>query len=93
MDTLASFPFVIVRIGCEGCTRQGAYRLARLAAKYGAEIAMPDLLAKLAADCLWMNPRHPYAGRCQARFVDLDGPRRPPDSPARRLRVVRGGRG
>jgi hypothetical protein len=28
---------------------------------------MPDLLAKLAADCPWMNPRHPYAGRCQAR--------------------------
>jgi hypothetical protein len=59
MDTLASFPFVIVRIGCEACTRQGAYRLARLAAKYGAEIAMPDLLAKLAADCPWMNRATP----------------------------------
>jgi hypothetical protein len=91
-DTLAKFPFVIVRVGCEGCKHQGSYHLARLAARYGPEILLPDLLKCLTADCPWQNPHHPYHGRCQARFVDLEPPRRPPDTPARRLRVVSGGK-
>ena len=37
-DTLAGFPYVLVRIACYHCDRRGAYRLARLASKYGAEI-------------------------------------------------------
>jgi hypothetical protein len=35
------------------CSRRGQYRLARLAAKYGAEIDMRDLLEYLAGDCKW----------------------------------------
>jgi hypothetical protein len=50
-DILSSYPYVIVRIECRRCTRKGAYRLARLAAKYGAEIPMLELLAHLAGDC------------------------------------------
>jgi hypothetical protein len=71
---LAHFPYVIVRIGCEVCARRGRYRLARLAAKYGAEIDLYELLARLTADCGASNPRHPLHRECQARFVDLDPP-------------------
>jgi hypothetical protein len=31
---------VVVRLGCERCTRNGAFRLARLAAKFGADITL-----------------------------------------------------
>jgi hypothetical protein len=41
------------------------------AAKYRAEIILPDLLKHLTVDCLSRNPPHPYQGRCRARFVDL----------------------
>src|SRR5947209_2405538 len=97
-DVLASFPYVVVRIGCDACKRIGSYRLARLAAKYGAEIRMDDLLDRLAGDCPDWRPRHPYRPGCKARFVDLyQEPPRPPDLPAallppRGLRVVGGGR-
>ena len=42
-DCLALYPFVVVRIACRICSRSGAYRLARLAAKYGPEISLRDL--------------------------------------------------
>jgi len=67
-----------------------AYRLARLAVKYGAEILLNDLLVRLSADCPWRDD--PRGSGCGARFADLP-PRRPPDMPvARRLRVVAGGK-
>src|SRR5208283_5263572 len=56
-------PNVVVRIGCRRCTRKGSYRLARLAAKYGAEIPMMELLAHLAGDCAIWDTRHPGAPR------------------------------
>jgi hypothetical protein len=90
-DPLHRYPYVLVRIGCEVCQRFGRYKLARLAAKYGANICLQDLLARLTADCDASNPRHPLYRECQARFIDLDPPRRPPDMPARRMRV-QGGR-
>ena len=91
-DRLSAYPYVLVRIGCERCQRSGRYRLARLAARYGPEILLAELLMHLTADCAAANPRHPYRGGCKARFVDLDPPRRPPDEPARRMRVVAGGK-
>jgi hypothetical protein len=66
----------------------GAYRLARLAVKYGAEILLDDLIVRLSSDCPWRDePR----GSCGARFSDLP-PRRPPDMPARAMRVIAGGK-
>jgi hypothetical protein len=91
-DPLHRYPYVLVRIGCDVCQRSGRYRLARLAEKYGADINLEDLLARLTADCGASNPRHPVHRECQARFIDLDPPRRPPDMPARQMRVVQGGR-
>jgi hypothetical protein len=80
-DILSSYPYVIVRIECRRCTRKGAYRLARLAAKYGAEIPMLELLAHLAGDCAIWRTRHPGAPRCGAYFIDLEFPAQPPDRP------------
>jgi hypothetical protein len=88
---LVDFPYVLVRLRCDACRRAGAYRLARLAVKLGAEILLDDLLLRLSADCPWRDdPR----GTCGVRFTDVP-PRRPPDLPAAlmRWRVVRGGKG
>ena len=60
-DVLSSYPYIVVRIACRRCTRKGSYRLARLAAKCGAEIPMMDLLAHLAGDCAIWDTRHPGA--------------------------------
>ena len=40
------YPFVVVRIGCDLCERAGAYRLARLAEKFGAGISLDELLSR-----------------------------------------------
>lgn len=48
---LSSFPYVVIRIRCLGCERPGAYRLARLAFKYGAECNMEEVLNHLTSDC------------------------------------------
>jgi hypothetical protein len=87
---LADFPYVLVRLRCDVCKRAGAYRLARLAVKFGAEILLDDLLVRLSADCPW---RDDARGPCGARFTDIP-PQRPPDLPAglMRFRVVRGGK-
>jgi hypothetical protein len=89
-DTLATYPYVTVRVGCRGCERKGSYRLARLAAKYGAEITLDELLERLAGDCPDWRPQHPGRPGCGARFIDLDGPPRPPHEPGLKLRVVPG---
>lgn len=75
------------------CGRKGQYRLARLAAKYGAEISMDALLEFLAGDCAHWRPRHPFKEGCGARFIDLDPPQPPHDLPPtmRRLQLVKGG--
>jgi hypothetical protein len=91
-DSLASFPYVSVRLACEACNRKGSYRLARLAAKYGAECSLDELLGHLAGDCRYWRPRHPFKEGCKARFIDLDPPTRPPDMPGRALKVLAGGK-
>ena len=93
-DVLSSYPYVVVRIACRRCTRKGSYRLARLAAKYGSEIPMMELLAHLAGDCAIWDARHPGAPRCGAYFVDLEFPPAPGQAQQRgmrRLRLVKGG--
>jgi hypothetical protein len=90
MPSLASYPYVVVRLGCSRCSRQGQYRLARLAAKYGSELEMTALLAYLASDCaMWGRQRHPFKEQCGAYFIDIGSPK-PPDIPAamRALKVV-----
>jgi hypothetical protein len=88
---LVDFPYGLVRLRCDICKRAGAYRLARLAVKFGSEILLDDLVARLSADCPWRD--EPRGHGCGARFADLP-PRRPPDMPdGKRLRIVAGGKG
>ena len=88
---LVDFPYVLVRLRCDLCKRAGAYRLARLAVKFGSEILLDDLLVRLSTDCPWRDD--PRGSGCGARFADLP-PRRPPDMPVqKRLRVISGGKG
>jgi hypothetical protein len=85
---LVDYPWILVRLRCDVCKRAGSYRLARLAVKYGAEILLDDLIVRLSSDCPWRDePR----GTCGARFADLPR-RRPPDMPARAMRVIAGGK-
>ena len=87
-DILACYPYVVVRIGCDRCTRKGAFRLARLAAKYGPDIHLDQLVAKLvAADCPFWRTRHPMHGKCHARLIDLDAFREVPDLPPAVLKL------
>lgn len=96
-DTLATYPYVVVRLGCRLCKRSGSYRLARLAEKYGARTSLEDVMEQLAMDCPHrLEPhqrRRKYEAVCEARFVDLYDPNPlPPDLPPAlmRLRVVGG---
>jgi hypothetical protein len=93
-DSLRTFPYVRVRVACKTCVRKRAYRLASLAARFGADIPLSALLDELVWDCEARNPRHPYRKQCTAYFVDLRPPQPPPDDPnAKTLKVIRGGRG
>ncbi|MCX8254649.1 hypothetical protein RHAL1_00610 [Beijerinckiaceae bacterium RH AL1] len=79
---LSSYPYVTVRVACSRCPRRGAYRLARLADRYGAEITLPYLIEALAADCKLRDHRRlNLYDRCGAHFPDVMSPK-PPDEPA-----------
>lgn len=96
---LVDYPFVILRISCRACRREGQYRLARLAEAHGAEIDLEALRARLTADCPgWRQTgkrRRPVRlTDCHAVFPDIQGPPIPPDLPPglAKLRLVAGGR-
>ena len=97
---LAEYPYIVVRIACAMCpARQGAYRLARLAEKFGADTAIEDVLARIAFDCPYPPPHkargNQYHPRCHVRLPDLEGNPPPPNLPPAlmALRVVKGGKG
>jgi hypothetical protein len=101
VERLSDFPWVIVRIDCPLCAhRKGQYRLARLAAEYGADIQLCDLLDRIALDCPrrsfpWERPPNQDDPGCKARFTDLKATNRlPPDLPPmmRKLTVIQGGK-
>lgn len=102
---LAYYPWVKVRVACGLCpNRHGVYSLARLAARYGSETPLDDVLAGIAADCPYPRPDpgpadrklQKYNARCHAYFPDLVGPPpRPPDLPVAMMkpRLIQGGKG
>ena len=55
---LARFPHALVRLVCDQCGRRGQYRKETLAARFGADTVLPDLLVKV-AQC----PRHGELGQ------------------------------
>ena len=94
-DSIAFYPFVIVRIACRVCSRRGAYRLARIAAKFGPEISLRDLTDRFSYDCLWRDEVRSKRGvsACGVYLPDLELPRPPPDLPPSlmKLRLVKNG--
>lgn len=74
---LSAYPYVVVRIGCDRCGRFGRYRLARLAAKYGAEATTDAVIDTLTRDCRFRTDeshRRPIPGTCRARMLDVGAP-------------------
>ena len=65
--SLGEFPFDVVRIDCERCGRAGSYRWDGLMARFGTDIALPDLLVALSA----CERRADFSRTCGARFTDL----------------------
>ena len=92
-DRLALYPFVVVRIGCRQCSRKGAYRLARLAAKFGPEITLRDLTNRFSYDCMWRAEARSKKGKsaCGVYLPDLEHKRSPDLPPGMvKLRLVMG---
>jgi hypothetical protein len=97
---IASRPSLTVRVrtGCRHCTRNGNYRFAWRAAKYGRRSSC-TLIVEPAFDCprrRKLDERPPVYGdmQCGAYFLGPLAPHRPPDPPPvlMRLRVLPGGR-
>ena len=91
-DCLAFYRLVVVRIACRVCSRGGSYRLARLAAKFGPEITLRDLLDRFSYDCLWRAEARSKRGQsaCGVYLPDLERTL-PPDGPPGmvKLRLVK----
>lgn len=85
---LSAFPYVLLRLGCDRCERRGQYRLARLAANYGADATVAVVIEQL----MVRGCRH--GSDCQARCLDLVPPNKPPDMPKdlRAFSLVKGGK-
>ncbi|WP_342361343.1 hypothetical protein [Terrarubrum flagellatum] len=89
-DQLLTYPFVVVRVGCKVCNKVKRYRLARLVETFGADATMAHVLDRITINCPWRMDRT-VKGRikkpitdekCGAYYLDLEGPRPPPDDPA-----------
>ena len=87
---LVQYPFVIVRIRCDLCRRSGQSRLARLAAKFGPEATLDQVVERLTRDCPWRKDGAADLTGCGAYCPDLPA-RVPPDVPPLmlKLRVVK----
>jgi hypothetical protein len=92
-DTLLNYPYVVLRLACRYCARVGAYRLVRLAAKFGCEARLADVVRRLAADCPHWKTNRRWPEGCGVFLPDLEAPRRFPDDPrARVVRLIQGGK-
>ncbi len=65
--SLGEFPLSVVRIERRRCGRTGSYRLDGLMARFGADVALPDLLVAL-AQC---ERRADFTRPCSPRLTDL----------------------
>lgn len=98
-DRLSNYPYVLVRVRCVLCDRAGQYRLARLAAKWGSELGLEELLDRLSSTCPYPRPTQlqklrKYQPACGIYLIDLErDPPLPPDLPGQRqLVAIQGGK-
>ena len=49
--TLSRWPLDPIEIVCDRCERRGRYRKATLLERYGGDVVMPEVLARVSADC------------------------------------------
>jgi hypothetical protein len=91
---LSQFPFVRLKVRCRPCDRLGCYRLARLAARFGPEADLYEVvIPELALDCPYIS-RKPKWFRWRTCQIEIDGLDQPfvPDMPAEPLKVIEGGK-
>jgi len=81
MNSLLVYPYVKLRVSCP-CGYRKAYRLARVAERYGADIALDTLLINLKTGrCpLWGDNATYVRLRCSLTYTDI-GSENPPDVP------------
>ena len=48
---LSDYPHEVLAVACSKCSRSGQYRKTSLVAIHGADLGLPDLRERLAADC------------------------------------------
>ncbi len=70
---LSEYPADLVRLACRRCGRRGQYRRSTLAKRFGADIGLPELLARLVdqAEC---GQRGSMSAPCGAYYVELAPP-------------------
>lgn len=83
-QTLADYPFVVVRLSCDLCPRRGRYRLARLVARFGADADLDRVRRELAQPCHRLeNKGMAMRPGCRVDYPDLrNGAGRQLDFPA-----------
>jgi hypothetical protein len=76
-NTLAHYPWPVVRVACRYCDRHGQYRLERLIHFHGRDATFEDVLTRLSADCTRASDRTSRPGGCRgAYFPDIEKKRR-----------------
>src|SRR5690348_5664897 len=70
-DTLLTYPYVRFRLACRYCKRTGAYRLVRLAVKFGCDAKTHDVMVRLAADCAHWRRNKRWPDGCGVYLPDL----------------------
>jgi hypothetical protein len=71
-QTLARYPYPVVRVACRYCERRGQYRLERLIETHGRDTTFEQLLITLSADCTRAADRTSRPGCRGAYLPDLD---------------------
>jgi hypothetical protein len=71
-QTLARYPYPVVRVACRYCDRRGQYRLERLIELYGRDTTFEQLLTALSADCTRASDRTSRPGCRGAYLPDLE---------------------
>jgi len=67
---LRDYPSDRVKVLCRPCGREGAYSLAGLMRRHGGDMGLPEVLARITADCPKREDWR-QTGPCQAHYPDI----------------------